>query len=133
MSTTIPVRINSKLRQPQDVGRTLVLDFTATQTTINHKGILSNQSTSALIPHEDKFFDVTNLVNADTPWVVNPIEIKHFLMIQGPLNFTVDFTDQANANTIQQGVKRMYAFAGTFEGSLIIRSQESQSIKLTYA
>jgi hypothetical protein len=129
----LPVRINSKLRQPKDVGRTLVLEFTATQTTINHKGILANQSTSALVPHEDKFVDITNLVTVDAPWTINPVEVKHFLMIQGPLHYTLELTDPSGENTIVMGVKRMYSFAGTFNGSIVVRSQESQSIKLTYA
>ncbi|SBV38399.1 hypothetical protein BN7874_217 [Phage NCTB] len=58
---------------------------------------------------------------------------KHFVMVQAPYDFTLKFNDHTLSNNLELDIKRMFCFAGKFEGRLTIESEIEQTIRLTYA
>lgn len=133
MAITVPVKINNTLRTAQDTGRTLVFDIAVTQATAMSRSVLTKQSTSALVPKTDAFMDITKQVEPNDFWVIDDFKPKYFVMVQAPYEFKLLFNDHTLANTLTLDVKRLFAFAGSFNGRLHISSQISQTIQITYA
>ena len=133
MAKIIPAKINNTLGKVDSKGKTLVFDISVTMANIHGRRLHAIQSTSSLIPHEDLSVELTREVTPENFWVVSPLEVKHFLMIQAPHAFYVDLADPNLNNSITVEAKRLYFFAGKFDGRLSVRSDIDQQITVSYA
>jgi hypothetical protein len=133
MARIIPAKINNKLGKIEDQGQTLVFDMSVTKATVNSRGIHARQSTSVLIPHSDPFTQLSRSVGPSNFWINDELVIKHFWMIEGPHKFMLDVADSTLFSSVTFPVKRLWFYAGQYEGRITIRSNEEQTIKLSYA
>lgn len=133
MAKIIPAKINNQLGKVESEGKTLVFDMSVTMANIHGRRLHARQSTSSLIPHSDLSTEQTREVTPTNFWVVSPLEVKHYLMIQGPHAFYVDLADSNLNNSITVKAKRLYFFAGEFTGRLSVRSDIDQQITVSYA
>lgn len=133
MPKIIPAQINNRLGKVEDKGQTLTFDMSVTKSTVNSRAIHARQTTSVLVPHSDPFTQLSRSVGPSNFWINDELELKHFIMIEGPHEFMLDIADSTLFSSVTFPVKRLWFYAGQYSGRITIRSNVEQTIKLSYA
>tara|TARA_B100000214_G_scaffold357534_2_gene317265 strand:+ start:71364 stop:71759 length:396 start_codon:yes stop_codon:yes gene_type:complete len=128
-----PIKVNSTIHRPKDVGVTYTFDVAISSATVWTTSVVSRQSTSALVPHSDTLTRQSRMVSPTDFWLLPEYNQKHFLLLEAPYNFILELGDSSLYNTVALDIKRVFCFAGQFSGRLTIRSEIEQSIKISYA